>query len=48
MEDLLTVYKVFRIGLLAAVLYGIIYYLYFTRRGRTLETPAQRMLEEQD
>lgn len=41
-------YKVLRIALLVGVLYGIVYYLWFTKRGKQAEVPAQRMLEEKD
>lgn len=47
-EEVLVYYKVLRVGLLAVVLYGIVYYLYFTKRGRKVEDAAHRMLEEQD
>ncbi|MCR9141804.1 MAG: cbb3-type cytochrome c oxidase subunit 3 [bacterium] len=47
-EELLIYYKVLRVGLLAAVLYGIVYYLYFTKQGKRAEDPGRRMLEEQD
>tara|TARA_Y100001972_G_C7469980_1_gene239376 strand:+ start:403 stop:555 length:153 start_codon:yes stop_codon:yes gene_type:complete len=47
-EELLVYYKVFRVALLVAALYGIVYYLYFTKRGKQAENPAHRMLEEQD
>ena len=47
-EDILLYYKVFRVGLLAVALYGIIAYVYFSRRSKTMELPARRMLEEND
>jgi cbb3-type cytochrome oxidase subunit 3 len=47
-EELLVFYKVLRVALLVGVLYGIIYYLYFTKRGKRVEEVAKRMLEEQD
>jgi len=47
-EDLLIWYKIFRVVLLVAVLYAIVWYLYFTPAGKRLEEPAKRMLEEDD
>ncbi|MBI3395632.1 MAG: cbb3-type cytochrome c oxidase subunit 3 [Spirochaetia bacterium] len=45
-EELLVYYKVSRVALLVAVLGGIVWYLYFTQRGKRLEEPAKRMMED--
>ena len=45
-ETILLVYKIARVGLLVAVLYGVVWYAYFTERGKRLEEPARRMIEE--
>lgn len=47
-EEILVYYKVLRIGLLAAALYGIIIYLYTSQRGKTIEANAARIFEEHD
>ncbi|MCB1173783.1 MAG: CcoQ/FixQ family Cbb3-type cytochrome c oxidase assembly chaperone [Leptospiraceae bacterium] len=47
-DEILIWYKVLRVGLMVAALYGIIYYLYFTKKGKKAEDPAQRILEEND
>ncbi len=47
-ETILTLYKVARVALLVVVLYGVVWYAYFTERGRQLEKVAQRMMEEDD
>jgi len=46
--DFLIWYKVFRVALMVGVLYFIIWYLYFTKKGKKVEEPARRMLEEDD
>jgi cbb3-type cytochrome oxidase subunit 3 len=46
--ELLTLYKVLRLALLVGGLYFVIWYLYFTRKGKKAEAPAKRMLEEDD
>lgn len=50
MDDasLLTFYKVARVGLLVVVLYGVVWYAYFTERGKRLEEVARRMIEEDE
>lgn len=45
-EEFLLYYKIFRIALLVVALYGIIAYLWFTRRGKQLEQVAERILED--
>lgn len=47
-DSILVWYKVLRVALLVVALYGIIYYLYFTKRGKRLEEPARRMLLEEE
>lgn len=47
-ETLLTIYKVARVGLLVVVLYGVVWYAYFTEHGRRLEDVARRMMEEDE
>ncbi len=46
--DTLIYYKVFRVALMVGALYFIIWYLYFTKRGKESEAAAKRMLEEDD
>jgi hypothetical protein len=46
--DTLVYYKVFRVALMVGALYIIIWYLYFTKKGKDAEKPAKRMLEEDD
>lgn len=46
--DWLVYYKVFRLALLVGALYVIIWFLYFTKRGKKSEELAKRVLEEDD
>jgi len=46
MEDWVGLYKLLRLGLLAATLLGIAIWLYQGKRKQRLEEPARRMLEE--
>lgn len=46
MEDWAGIYKLARMGLLAAALLGIAIWLYRGKRKQRLEEPARRMLEE--
>lgn len=47
-DQILLWYKVLRVAILVFALYGIIYYLWFTKKGKQAEKPAHRMLEEKD
>lgn len=47
-DEILIWYKIFRVAILVIALYGIIYFVYFSRYSKRLEEPAKRMLEEQD
>jgi flagellar biosynthesis/type III secretory pathway M-ring protein FliF/YscJ len=46
--EFLTYYKIFRLAVLVAALYFIIWFLYFTKRGKKSEELAKRVLEEDD
>jgi len=46
--DFIVWYKVLRLGLLVGALYYIIWFLYFSKKGKKVEEPARRILEEDD
>lgn len=48
MEDWAALYKLARLALLAIVLGGIAIYLYTGNRAERLESPARRMLEDEE
>lgn len=45
-DEVVLYYKIFRVALLVATLYGIIAFLWFTNRGKHVEDVAMRILEE--
>lgn len=47
-EQLLVWYNVGRVAVLVIAMYGIIYFLWFTKRGKKAEEPARKMLEDDD